>query len=89
MQHDLKTWPESFEPIYDGRKLFEFRQDDRGYLVGDRLLLREYLPEKGEYTGRELGASVTHCLYGPAFGVPEGYVVMSIFPEQYAPLSLR
>lgn len=88
MQHDLKTWPESFEPIQDGTKLFEYRKDDRGYREGDRLLLREWNPTWESYTGREIGVTVTHCLYGPAFGIPHGYVVMSIYPEGYAPMSL-
>lgn len=32
----------------------------------------------GDYTGEEIRAAVLYCLYGPAYGVPEGYVVMSI-----------
>lgn len=42
--HELKCWPESFEAIATGVKTFEIRKDDRGYRVGDYLLLREWKP---------------------------------------------
>lgn len=42
--HDLKTWPEPFDAVRDGRKRFEWRRDDRGYAVGDALLLRKWDP---------------------------------------------
>lgn len=40
--HDLKTWPEYFQPVIGGRKGFEVRVNDRGFQCGDYLLLREY-----------------------------------------------
>lgn len=42
--HELKTWPEPFAAMVDGRKAFEIRRDDRNFAVGDALLLREYEP---------------------------------------------
>ena len=44
MTHDLKTWPEYFEPILTGRKTFEIRHDDRDFKTGHVLHLREWLP---------------------------------------------
>lgn len=35
-------------------------------------------PTVGDYTGRRIVVEVAHCMYGPNFGVPKGYVVMSI-----------
>ena len=35
--HKIKCWPEPFQALADGTKTFEFRRDDRGYMVGDRL----------------------------------------------------
>lgn len=35
----------------------------------------------GRYTGRIWCGRVTYALYGPDFGVPEGYVVMSLVME--------
>ena len=68
--HELKTWPEFFEPLYDGTKTFEVRKNDRGFRVGDRLRLREWeVPEvftgqeiEQGYTGRELLVEVTFIM---------------------------
>ncbi len=82
--HRLKCWPEPFQAMVDGRKRFEFRKDDRGFCVGDELLLREWDPAPFNdasygavgYTRRELRGEVTYVLRG--FGVPDGYDVMGI-----------
>lgn len=42
--HELKILPEYFEKVLDGSKTFELRKDDRGFNVGDILILREYIP---------------------------------------------
>ena len=85
--HELKTWPEPFEAIRSGRKLFELRADDRGFAVGDVLKLYEWDPSPaGEgfaktvkgYTGRGLRAEVTYVLHGGRFGLPEGMCIMSL-----------
>jgi len=87
--HDLKTWPKEFEASLFGSKRHEFRRDDRGFNVGDLLLLREWDPEKGylmvpegshlgDYTGRHALFKVTFITRAPDFGVPEGFCVMSI-----------
>ena len=43
--HEMKTWPEFFQPTLNGHKKFELRRDDRGgFQVGDQLLLKEFVP---------------------------------------------
>ncbi|MBD5585525.1 MAG: DUF3850 domain-containing protein [Clostridia bacterium] len=42
MAHHLKTMPEYFQATIDGRKNFEVREDDRGFKVGDNVILEEY-----------------------------------------------
>lgn len=81
--HELKVWPEYFCAIECGDKPFEIRKDDRGYREGDVLLLREYSPGRDEYTGREIKARVTFCIYGSkamgfAFGIRPGFVAMGL-----------
>lgn len=75
--HSIKVWPEYYKAIKDGIKQFEARKNDRGFAVDDILWLREWQPAS-KYTGRELLAFVTFVLYGPAFGIEEGYCVMSL-----------
>jgi hypothetical protein len=70
--HELKTWPDFFQAIIDGRKNFEVRYDDRGFQAGDRVVLREWDPNKltlglsskdTQYTGRWLGAKIGYVLH--------------------------
>ncbi|SFV08074.1 ASCH/PUA domain-containing protein [Alicyclobacillus macrosporangiidus] len=75
--HELKTWPEYFEPLLRGEKTVELRKDDRGYAVGDTLILREYDPETGQYTGRSCTRLVTHILRGEPWLQP-GYAALSV-----------
>lgn len=52
IRHELKCWPEFFQPTLNAHKRFELRRDDRGgFQVGDELLLKEFVPP-----GRELQA---------------------------------
>lgn len=78
--HELKTWPKEFWNVVQGIKAFEWRRNDRDFKAGDRLLLREYDPERDVYSGQAIVVVVTYILYGSAFGIPEGYCVMSIKP---------
>lgn len=88
-EHVLKTWPNAFAAVKDGRKRFEWRADDRGFEVGDTLVLALYDPQD-EYKWYfnpernrvpKLRVRVTYILRG-LFGVPPGYCVMSIEPEE-------
>ena len=77
MEHELKILPQYFEAVWSGRKTFEVRFDDRGYKVGDVLVLKEW--DKGVFTGRETKVMVTYLYRGDGTnGVSENTVVMSI-----------
>lgn len=60
--HDLKCLPEYFEEVYAGRKKFELRKNDRNYQPGNLVVLREWLPEKGLYSGRRYWAQIGYVL---------------------------
>ena len=75
--HMLKTWPVPFAAIRARVKRFEFRKDDRDYEVGDTLWLSEFDPEANAITGENEVVLVTYLLR-EGFGIPPGYVVMSI-----------
>lgn len=82
--HSLKTHPAEFQATKRGLKLAEFRLDDRDYQVGDVLILEEWDPETRKYTNDVLWAIVQHIQRGGKFGIPDGYVMMSIAVEEGA-----
>lgn len=87
-EHDLKTDPEVFDAVACGQKTFEIRRDDRGFRVGDSLLLR-----RTKYTGRQMRIrpghcplvftgeterrTVSHVLRGPVYGLEDGWAILS------------
>jgi len=75
--HELKTWPQYFDEVASGMKPFEFRKNDRGFAVGDILLLQRFDPELSEYTGAEITAIVIYVLEGFP-GIEAGYCVLGI-----------
>ena len=65
--HELKIQPRFFADIYYGFKHHEFRFNDRGYKLGDRLLLKEFIKmdfdhADEKYTGAELLVEVIYIL---------------------------
>jgi len=106
--HKLKTWPREFGAILSGRKVHEWRRDDRkgrSFSVNDRLHHMEFAPcprcaatgrsptsvdghccepPHGHFTGRTHDTYVTFVSRYPEFGIPEGWVVMSIAEKPVA-----
>ena len=75
MNHILKTEPMMWFAIMDGAKTAEFRKDDRGFSVGDSLLLKPGTDTRDN--SPTIDVKVTHIVRGPSFGIPEGFVMMS------------
>jgi len=74
----LKTFPRYFQDVYDNVKKFEVRKDDRGFAIGDCVVLREYRIGLG-HSGRSLRMRVTYILRDfPA--LDSDYVVLGIEP---------
>ena len=77
-EHSLKTWPEFFQAVQEGRKTFELRLDDRGFRLGDVLVLQEWSAGTG-YTGREIRKRVSYILRGGGFGLSPDHVCMGLY----------
>lgn len=82
--HKLKTDPEVFQAVVEGRKTFEIRFNDRDFKVGDELVLLETI-HTGEqmrrgkpllYSGNELRKTVSYVLSG--YGLQDGWVILGI-----------
>jgi uncharacterized protein DUF3850 len=76
--HQLKCWPPFFRDIIAGDKNFEVRLNDRGFKVGDELLLREWDPEKRDYTGRVIRRRVTYVSRIDQVIGKSGFVAMQL-----------
>ena len=81
--HFLKTWPEVFQDVADGKKIFEYRKNDRDFQVGDTLILKEWQPlDAGYFTGRVEKRVVQYILYGGKFGLPDDFCIMQFTPPE-------
>ena len=88
----LKTDPAVFQDVLDGKKTFEIRFNDRGYQVGDLIVLKEtkftgQQMREGSpliYTGREMQKQISYILSG--YGLQDGWVILGItdFDHQQA-----
>lgn len=82
--HCVKCWPELFEALVSGNKLFDIRLNDRGYQPGDVLVSQEFDPKTSNYSGNMVAHRITYVLplHGKTFfrDFPDGYVAMSIKP---------
>lgn len=79
--HELKTTQPHFDDVRTGVKKVDIRMDDRGFRVGDMLVLREYDASDGTYSGRVIKAKIVHILAGFK-GLAPGYVALSIQLQQ-------
>lgn len=73
--HDVKLVASWWNDITSGKKRFELRKNDRGYKVGDKLLMQEYAA--GAFTGRTIMADITYMLEEYT-GLTEGYAILGI-----------
>jgi hypothetical protein len=80
VQHNLKCDIRFFQNIVDGKIRAINRQNDRGYEVGDIIVLHEgYIDASAKdgffYTGRTVAARISFI---DTFGVQGGFVTLSL-----------
>jgi len=73
--HDLKIAKTYFELAEKGIKSFELLFDDRDYLIGDTLILNEFVKKK--LTGKRLSRRITYILRSFK-GLQTGYVILQL-----------
>ena len=101
-EHKLKTWPTAFDAMVDGRKRFEWRKDDRGFEVGDILVLEKWDPGATTYSvapglpstfreNSDRGAYVRIDGVVPTIRVRVTYILRGLFgvPDGYCVMSIE
>ena len=77
---ELKCWPVYYDEIERGVKTWTIRRNDaEGFAAGSTLLLREWDPVTGEYTGRQCERYVPLVCSLHPIGL-DGWVGMSLAP---------
>lgn len=74
--HNLKCESVHFRDVWEGRKKAEIRRDDRGFEIGDGIMLWE--TKSGEKTGSRIMLIITHILRNvPEYGLRDGFCIIS------------
>jgi len=62
MKIEKKIWPEFFRLVRSGKKTCELRLADFKCKPGDTMVLREWNPKTGKYTGKIVKKKVTSVI---------------------------
>lgn len=75
--HELKCATEYFNEVCAGRKNFELRKDDRDYIAGDILVLKEWNAEHG-YSGKTTRRIEIKYVLRNYEGLMPGYCILGL-----------
>jgi uncharacterized protein DUF3850 len=82
--HHVRSWLHFYRAIKAGTKTHDLRKNDRGYAVGDHLMLHEYDNINGRETGERLCVEITYitdnnvpCAFSSAV-LQRDYCILSI-----------
>ena len=76
--HELKSWPDQFKRLSKKEMRHDVRRFDRDFLTGDWVMLREWDPATGDYTGNQVFREITHITTPGTFGLPDDIGVLSL-----------
>lgn len=83
--HFVKSWSHFYDEILAGNKLHDLRKNDRGYKVGDHMILEKYDNIKGVYLGETQIVEITYI----TSNVTPYAFSSSVLPNEYCILSIR
>ena len=72
---ELKIWPIPFRAVLNGDKRYEVRKADREFAIGATIVLREFLPDTEQYTGRSFTGKITYITKSGTWGLPSDICV--------------
>jgi len=75
--HQLKTVNPYFQDVWDKRKSFEVRFNDRDFKVRERIILLEYDYKTGIYSARAIVGKIIYILNTPIY-CKKGYVIIQL-----------
>lgn len=83
--YKVKSWVAFYQAFKTGAKKHDMRDlKDRDYKVGDTLILQEYDPFEGKYTGSEMAMKITYitshntpCAFSSA-ALDKNYCILSL-----------
>lgn len=76
MTHEVKILPMYFQAVWDRKKPFEVRKNDRGYQPGDTIILKEWDGKK--FTGSAVAKRICYMLTDTIDGIEDGYCVLGL-----------
>lgn len=79
-EHELKCINPFFSDIWNSKKDFDVRKNDRYFQVNDYLLLKEYNSEIHRYLKRKIYCRIKYILLAKDYpeGIKEGYCVLGL-----------
>ena len=81
--HNLKILAKYFKEVKDGKKKFELRKDDRGFNVGDTVVLNEL--DGDDLTGRNIIGFISYILRNAElYGLDDDYCIFSLEQMTYS-----
>jgi hypothetical protein len=76
--HELKIIKEYFIHVKSGLKTFELRKNDRDFIIGDVVVLKEIDKENQSFTGRIISKNITYILHGGVYGLEKDYCIIGL-----------
>jgi hypothetical protein len=88
--HQLKIDYVFWHDLVSEKKTAELRKDDRGYQVGDVLVLKAFVLDAEDYEHEtpEETRIVTHIVQGGQYGIEAGYCMLSMAKPEHVEINV-